>query len=141
MTEAAGHIFFGASIAVFRDDTVLLVRRVAEPFAGLWSLPGGKVRDGETADATALRELAEEAGIEAVIAGISGSLQVAPPSATATYVLTVFAGRHVSGTPLAASDAAEARWVRLDALASLALTPDAEPAIRAAHALVVARPA
>ena len=38
----------GASIAVFKDRKVLLVRRKRAPFAGLWSLPGGKTEPVET---------------------------------------------------------------------------------------------
>ena len=42
---------------------LLLVRRGEEPFRGKCSLPGGFFRHGETAEQTALRELAEETGI------------------------------------------------------------------------------
>lgn len=38
-----------ASIAVFKDRRVLLVRRALPPYAGLWSLPGGKTEGNETA--------------------------------------------------------------------------------------------
>jgi len=44
---------------------VLLVRRGAEPFAGRWSLPGGKLWDGEALDEAAWRQLEEKTALRA----------------------------------------------------------------------------
>jgi 8-oxo-dGTP diphosphatase len=45
---------------------VLLTRRPIEPFEGCWALPGGFVREDESADAAAARALADKAGVEDV---------------------------------------------------------------------------
>ena len=42
---------------------ILLIRRGEDPFQGQLSLPGGFLRKGETISETAMRELAEEAGV------------------------------------------------------------------------------
>lgn len=66
-----------ASIVVFRGDEVLLARRGAAPLRAYWAPPGGKLEPGETAEQAALRELAEETGIEAEIIGPCGQYEVA----------------------------------------------------------------
>ena len=66
----AGHpaVAVTVDLAIFtvrQDDLqVLLITRGKEPFQGLPALPGGYVRDGETLDHAALRELSEETGID-----------------------------------------------------------------------------
>lgn len=42
---------------------VLLIQRDLPPFEGMWALPGGFVRNDESLDEAAKRELAEEAGV------------------------------------------------------------------------------
>jgi mutator protein MutT len=117
----------GASIAVFQDRKVLLVKRGRPPLAGLWSLPGGKVEAGETPRQAACRELKEETGIEAAVEGIIDTVRVAAgdPGNAITYRLTVFYGRPVGGSLKAASDSDMAEWVKLDDIDALPMTEGA----------------
>lgn len=52
-------------IAVFTPDAQqwLFLKRLKEPYLGLYNLPGGKIEPGEDGLAAAYRELEEETGI------------------------------------------------------------------------------
>jgi 8-oxo-dGTP diphosphatase len=47
----------------FEETGVVLVKRLFEPLAGQWSLPGGTLEVGETLEAGVAREIAEETGL------------------------------------------------------------------------------
>lgn len=126
MPPAAALPRLGASIACWKDGRVLLVERARQPLTGLWSLPGGRVEHGEPVRATALRELAEETGVTAEILGLVDVLDIIrrDPDGRVDvhFLLTVFAGRHVSGTAVAADDAAAVGWFTPEDIAGLATT-------------------
>ncbi|WP_300541522.1 NUDIX hydrolase [Maricaulis sp.] len=105
----------GAGIVVFRGDDVLLIRRGKPPYEGEWSLPGGKIEYGETAAEAALRELMEETGTTARIAGlidVIDSIGAREPGRPGDwhYVLIDFAGIWTGGDPVAADDVSEAAF-------------------------------
>jgi 8-oxo-dGTP diphosphatase len=58
-------VIFGLDLAAGRLN-VVLIERDLEPFAGQWALPGGFVREGESLEEAARRELEEETGVTEV---------------------------------------------------------------------------
>lgn len=62
------HPAVATDIVVFtliRDQlSVLLIQRGEDPFKGLWALPGGFLREDETVEEAAKRELEEETGVK-----------------------------------------------------------------------------
>ena len=58
------------AIAVVCDDNRILIGRrpPGVPLSGFWEFPGGKVQDGESVEAAAVRECREETGIDVEVA-------------------------------------------------------------------------
>src|SRR5215210_6368622 len=84
-----------ATIILPRGDKVLMSRRTIEPRRGYWTLPGGYVELGESAEEAAVREAQEEVGVEVRIERLLG-LHSGAPSAVA---VALFEGTIVRGEP------------------------------------------
>ena len=111
-----------ASVIVLKRDAVCLVHRDRAPMAGLWSFPGGRLEPGETPAEAARRELAEETGLKVAELVPLGDFD---PTGEGVIQLNVFAASWQGGEPVAASDAADARFCPLQVLADVPLTPGA----------------
>ncbi len=131
----------GASIAVWRGKDVLLVQRAKPPLKGIWSLPGGHVEFGETLEDAAHRELFEETGVEAEIAGRVDLVEIIRADDAGRldrhFVVAVFAARWLSGEARAGDDAMDVRWAKLDALSEIAMTEGTAEVIRRSWAMVL----
>lgn len=87
-------LFVGA--VVRRDDEVLLVRQSpGHSLAGQWTLPWGRVDAGESPMAAAIREVREEAGVEAAIEALLGIQELPKPQLGG--VALVYLCTHISG--------------------------------------------
>jgi 8-oxo-dGTP diphosphatase len=121
-------------VVVFRDDRVLLVRRGRAPSRGLWAVPGGAVEAGETLAAAAEREVHEETGVVVKACGPVHAFDVIDRGADGEieyhYVVVDLVADYVGGEPAAGDDAAEAAWVRVDDLGTLAVSEETVRLVR-----------
>ena len=88
---------------------VLLLRRAVEPGLGEWDLPAGYLDPGESFEAGARRETAEEAGIAIELGELTGVYHSAPANA----VTAVFRARAIDANASVQTDAesSDHAWV------------------------------
>lgn len=134
----------GASAVLFRGESVLLTERGDGPSEGLWSLPGGSIEAGETAEDAARREVREETGLEAHIVGLAGVYDIIDRDETDAvvlhYVIATYFGHAGDGAPKPGSDARDARLVAIAELADLPMTEGTRHVIEEARRLLAAEP-
>ena len=119
-----GWIYFAdpkvaAAILIEQDGRVLLVRRVNEPFRGLWSLPAGFVDADEDPARAAERECLEETGLTVRVRRVVDIIAGREHPRGADFVI-VYEGEVVSGILKAADDADQAGWFDRAELPNLA---------------------
>jgi len=117
----------GVGAVIIRDGQVLLVKRGREPAKGLWAIPGGAVEPGETLQAAAEREILEETGVVINAGEPIFAFDLIEKDETGAlkfhYVIVDLRAEYISGEPVAADDAADARWLKPRDLDSLDVVP------------------
>lgn len=129
-----------ASIAVFREGKVLLAQRGKAPARGLFSLPGGRIEPGERMAEAVLRELHEEVGLTARVAGFVDHvehIEHGPDgSLVAHAVICAFAGHWTGGEPALSDEAVAVAWVDPLDPGDLPMTRGLPDILRKAHHLM-----
>ena len=100
---------------------LLMIKRGHEPGAGLWSIPGGRIEPGETDAEALVREMFEETGLAVEVGRLIGRVQRPGPDG-AVIDISDYAATVTGGTLRPGDDAADARWVEVADLDSLAIT-------------------
>jgi 8-oxo-dGTP diphosphatase len=105
----------GVGAIIVKEGKVLLVKRGIEPSKGLWAIPGGTLKLGETLQECATREILEETGIKIKVGECIYVFDFIERDNKKKikfhFVIVDFAADYVSGEPRGADDALEARWL------------------------------
>ncbi len=127
-------------VICWRGEELLVVQRARPPRAGRWSLPGGRIRPGETAARAALRELREETAVTARLVGLVDVVDLIQPATAQDrafhFVVIEFAALWLEGDVAAGDDAADAAFMPVGAALGVIADPATERVVRAASALI-----
>lgn len=111
------------AVAFDERGRLLLVKRANPPAQGLWSIPGGRVEPGESAEIAVAREVLEETGLTVTILREVGTVFRDAPGG-GRYVIRDFLVEPVPGDePVAGDDAADVRFAAVSDLAADELSP------------------
>ena len=108
-----------AAVLVEQDGRVLLVRRINEPYRGLWTLPAGFVDAGEDPARAAERECLEETGLSVRVKRVLDVLAGREHERGADIVIA-YQGEILSGTLSPGDDADAVAWFLRSELPPLA---------------------
>jgi 8-oxo-dGTP diphosphatase len=108
---------------VIRDDQILMIRRGLPPYAGAWSLPGGKLTWGETIQEALRREVLEETGLTVRVGSLAGVVESIDPHGAFHFVILDYFADVSGGDLRPGDDATDVQWVSLNRVAELETTP------------------
>jgi len=100
---------------IFKNEKILLVKRTKSPAKGMWAVPGGKIKAGETMQEALKREIKEEANLEVEVGEVVYVFDVLEYDKNKRlsfhYVIIDFECIYKSGILKAGDDAAGVKWV------------------------------
>ena len=122
-----GRPIVGVGVLIEVDGRYLLVKRAAEPDAGLWSIPGGLIEVGEKAADAAVREALEETGLSVEIMNrvdvVDKIVRDDDGDVKYHFIIIDFLARPLSGEMRPMDDALDAAWVAPEDFIKYELTP------------------
>ncbi len=96
-----------------RGDSVLLIRKLRGHGAGKVNAPGGRIEPGESAEACAIREVAEEVGIRVQTLELRALLRYDDPAESFAMAGFAFVSADFLGAPSPSAEA-DPFWCRID---------------------------
>jgi 8-oxo-dGTP diphosphatase len=118
------------------QGALLLVQRAADPQAGRWTIPGGRVEAGETLASAVEREMLEETGLRVRSGAFLGWAERMGPGYHFVILDFIVSLADPSPVPVPGGDAAAVDWVPLADVPGVALVDGIEDFLRVHGVLV-----
>ena len=116
----------GVGAVIICNGKILLEKRKSEPGRGKWTVPGGLVELGESAEQTVMREVKEETNLEVdqpeLIDVVNSITTDENGKIKYQFVIVDYFVKLKGGTLEAADDAAELKWVTFNEVENYDLT-------------------
>jgi len=116
----------GVGAVIICKGEILLEKRKGEPGRGKWTVPGGLVELGESAEQTVMREVKEETNLEVeqpkLVDVVNSVTTDEDGRIKYHFVIVDYFVKLKGGTLEAADDAAELRWVKFSEVENYDLT-------------------
>ena len=116
----------GVGAIILNGDQILLEKRRNDPGRGEWTVPGGLVDLGETAEQAVIREVKEETELEVYnprLVDVVNYIRIDENGAVLYhYVIIDYLVTSKGGNPKALSDAADLKWVPFSEVEEYTLT-------------------
>ncbi|HDD44274.1 MAG TPA: NUDIX domain-containing protein [Candidatus Desulfofervidus auxilii] len=139
MRRYPSHPLVGVGAIIFKENSVLLIKRAHPPAQGIWSIPGGLVKLGETLKEAIIREVKEETNLKVevkeLIEIVERILQDKEGKIEYHFIIIDFLCSVLEGNPKAQSDAQAICWQPLDDLDKLKISAELKNIIKKAYTL------
>ena len=117
----------GVGVLIHKNGRIIIVKRAAQPDAGLWSIPGGIVELGELVADAAIREVREETGllveVVKVLSVVDKIVKDKDSRIKYHFVIIDYLAKYKGGELKASDDAIEAKWINVEDISQYQLSP------------------
>lgn len=110
---------------IIDDNKILLIRRVKEPYAGYWGMPGGRIEFAEHIEKAAVREFKEETNINTEfekLCGIASEIVYENNKSKAHFIIFVCKLKHLH-TDIIEGKEGKLKWVDINNLDNEKIIP------------------
>jgi ADP-ribose pyrophosphatase len=125
----------GVGAVTINEGRILLVKRGVEPSRGLWAIPGGTLKLGETLQECVAREMLEETGVTIKVGDCAYVFDYVERDEGGKiryhFVVVDFVGEYITGEPKGADDAEDAGWFKPAELSKLPMAKNTIAALEA----------
>lgn len=115
---------------IINDESIVLIKRLNNPYKNHWAIPGGFVEYGEKVETAAVREAKEETGLDIELTKLVGVYSDPNRDPRGHTVTVAYTAKIMGGTLKSDSDAKDARFFKFEELKNIDLAFDHEEILK-----------